>query len=200
MSIAATTVHFESSDGVSLVGDLALPESAHGAAIVCHPHPQFGGNRFNHVVQALHDSLAEGGVASLRFDFRSEFDDGRGERLDAVAALAEVRERLPGLPTFAVGYSFGAMIALGVDDSDLGGTVLIAPPLAMLDTPQQPACPVALFSPTNDQFTPAAQAREITAGWTDLECHEIADADHFLATEAPDVATQAAAWIVNRLG
>lgn len=199
MSTAATAVHFETSDGVGINGDLAIPESPVGAAIVCHPHPQFGGNRFNPVVTTLHNTLADLGVASLRFDFRAQFDDGRGELLDAEAALAFIRDRVPGVPIFALGYSFGALIVLELD-ADVRGKVLVAPPLTMSDNLSTPAGEVLVLAPTDDQFTQVEHAQNIVANWPHADFHEIQDADHFLAADAvTTVADFAETWITDRL-
>ena len=91
-------VRFETDDNVSIVDDLVVPVGCRAAATVCHPHPQYGGNRFNPVVDALYRRLPALGGAALRFDFRADFDDGVGERLHALAALAEIERLAPGVP------------------------------------------------------------------------------------------------------
>ena len=93
--VTVRLVEFETSDGIELVGDLAVPARPIAAAIVCHPHPQYGGNRFNNVVSAVFAALPESGIATLRFDFRQTFDHGVGERLDAVAALDALGDEVP---------------------------------------------------------------------------------------------------------
>ncbi len=119
-------VQFTTSDGVTIDGDLRVPESSRAAAIICHPHPQYGGNRHNNVVQALFDALPTAGVAALRFDFRAEYDDGRGEGLDATAALDYRSSAVPAVALAATGYSFGAMIVLELNDTRVAAKVLAA--------------------------------------------------------------------------
>ena len=102
--------------------------------MLLHPHPRFGGDRFNAVVAALFRSLPAAGITALRFDFRpgagADGGDLADERLDTVAALDALAAHVPGLPLFVVGYSFGAAVGLGVDAPGGDGPVAIAPPLA----------------------------------------------------------------------
>jgi alpha/beta superfamily hydrolase len=107
-----------------------------GAAVVLHPHPQYGGDMHNHVVAAACATLARAGLATLRFNFRGTgrsdgaYDGGRGESDDARAAVAFLRERAAGGPLVLCGYSFGAMVAAGVaGDVRPDALVLISPPL-----------------------------------------------------------------------
>jgi len=199
--VESETIRFEANDGTQLVGDLIVPKRPRAATIVCHPHPQFGGNRFNPVVDALFIALTAAGVATLRFDFRADFDDGHGERLDAEAALAELRERAPGVPTFAAGYSFGAMIALALDDSSLRGKILIAPPLgrttALPKIVEETACLVMI--PAHDQFAPPGVAEPIVDDWPNADFEVVESVDHFMTGGAATAASRALAWIERRL-
>ena len=94
------------------------PEAVPSAlALICHPHPQFGGTMDNKVVQTLAKALAELGCATLRFNFRGVgksagvFDDGVGETEDAAAALAWARSQVPeSTPLVAAGFSFGCFV------------------------------------------------------------------------------------------
>jgi len=94
------------------------PEGVPSAlALICHPHPQFGGTMDNKVVQTLAKAFAELGCATMRFNFRGVgksagvFDDGVGETEDAAAALAWARSQVPeGTPLLAAGFSFGCFV------------------------------------------------------------------------------------------
>jgi alpha/beta superfamily hydrolase len=88
------------------------------AAVVCHPHPLFGGTLHNKVVHTVARALRGGGAATLRFNFRGVgasagvHDGGTGETGDALAAVGWARERWPGVPLVLGGFSFGAAIAI----------------------------------------------------------------------------------------
>jgi alpha/beta superfamily hydrolase len=199
--ITRRTIEFAASDGTTLTGDLALPDAPRAAAIVCHPHPQYGGTRFDHVVGAVHEALPRVGIASLRFDFRSRFDDGVGERLDAVAALTEVERETTG-PIFAVGYSFGAWIALGLDDRRVAGIVAVAPPLAVMTPITAPSVPTLVLTPAHDQFSPPDASERVIADWrsagaASIDHETIEMADHFLAGRTNVVAERTAVWLVG---
>jgi hypothetical protein len=193
--VSIRTVQLRTSDGVELVGDLAVPATARSAAIVCHPHPQYGGNRSNNVVTALFDALPVAGVAALRFDFRARFSGGPGERLDAVAAVDELARAVPGVPLVAVGYSFGAMVALGLDDARVTLLCLVAPPLAMAPEVRSPAVPTLVLTPAHDQFSPPEANGPIAARWPNCEHEVIEMADHSLAGHTRTVAERVTAWL-----
>jgi uncharacterized protein len=88
------------------------------AAVVCHPHPLFGGTLQNKVVHTLARSLRSGGAATLRFNFRGvgasegHHDEGVGETADTLAAVAWARTRWPAAPLLLAGFSFGAAVAI----------------------------------------------------------------------------------------
>ena len=195
LPVTRRTVHFAASDGVELVGDIAVPDAPTSAAIVCHPHPQYGGNRFNNVVTALFDALPEAGIAVFRFDFRAEFSGGPGEQLDAIAALDVLAAEVPGIPLVALGYSFGALIALGLDDDRVTALGLVAAPLAMVPDVDAPPVRTLVLTPAHDQFSPPAATEPIVAGWASCEHRVIEMADHSLVGHTRNVAELVTAWI-----
>ena len=198
------SIEFETTDGVELLGEVAVPAAPIGAAIVCHPHPQFGGNRFDHVVGALFEALPTIGVAALRFDFRRTFGGGVGERLDAMAALDELSREVPDVPLVATGYSFGAMVAAAVDDERVSASVLVAPPLAMTDSIRGCDVPTLVLTPAHDQFSPPAANRAVLDEWAragaaPIEQETIDMADHFLHGATARVATLATTFLTRNL-
>lgn len=89
---------------------------ADACVVACPPHPQHGGCRADGRLRAVGDALAERGVDCLRFDY-GPWDEGRGERADAEAALAWARDRYVRVGLF--GYSFGgAVAAVAAADAD----------------------------------------------------------------------------------
>ena len=107
------------------------------AAVVCHPHPLYGGTLHNKVVPRTATTLHALGAAVLRFNFRGvgasegSHDQGIGELEDARAALAFLRKRHTRARLWCAGFSFGAGVAarLAASEADIGQLVLVAPPV-----------------------------------------------------------------------
>ena len=192
----AGVVRLRSEDGVEVEGDLVVVDDARFGAVVCHPHPAYGGDRHNVVVDRIFHTLAEAGMTVLRFDFR---DTGADEQHDVLAAVEEVSRHLePGLPLWLVGYSFGADIALGVGHDRVAGWVAVAPPLQF--GPQPRAAdgdlrPVLILAAEHDQFTSPDHLRDVTGSWSNAKVMVIEGTDHFLAGAAGRVAEAVLGWL-----
>jgi uncharacterized protein len=174
-----TLVTIPTTDGLELVGELALPEGRAPAAtlIGLHPLPTAGGMMDSHLLRkAAYRLPALADLAVLRFNTRGttseqgtsggEFGDGESERHDVAAAIAySVAARLPRL--WLVGWSFGTELALKWgNDPAVEGAILISPPLARatdadLDAWAASGRPlVALVPELDDYLRPdAARAR-----------------------------------------
>jgi alpha/beta superfamily hydrolase len=102
------------------------------AALVCHPHPLFGGTMHNKVVFQVAKSIDELGVPVLRFNFRGAglsegvHDRGIGERDDVRTALQFLMGEFPGVSLLVAGFSFGSVVALRVGCQAPEVTQLIA--------------------------------------------------------------------------
>lgn len=187
--VDVSVVEFESADGTRLEGDLLVPPDARGSAVVCHPHPRYGGNRQDAVVGALSRAFVDTRLRVLRFDFRGvggsagSPGDGAAERDDLVAAIDFLD---PGEgPLIIAGYSFGADLALSVAHPAATRWIVVAPPLAIvpageLVAPADPR-PVTVIAAGNDQFNPPEQLRPRCADWVDTTIHVVEHADHFFA-------------------
>ena len=92
------------------------PGAPRGIALVCHPHPLFGGTNTNKVTQTLARTFAALGYVALRPNFRGvgqsagTHDDGRGECTDMLAVIDEAKRRFGDLPVALAGFSFGAYV------------------------------------------------------------------------------------------
>ena len=188
MAVAAESVELKTSDDLTLEGELCVPDEAWAAAVLAHPHPQFGGSMRSIVIGALFAALPDAGVAALRFNFRGvegsegSFDDGRGERLDVVAALDLLHPITEGLPLLLAGWSFGADTALAVDDSRAAGWFAVAPPLrrpSELVAAHDPR-PKLLAIPEHDQYRSPDSAAPIVREWENTRTEIVKGADHFL--------------------
>jgi alpha/beta superfamily hydrolase len=135
-------VAFDTADGLTLVGELAVPQGGPAVAtLVClHPLPTHGGFMDSHVLRKAAARLpALADVAVLRFNTRGtssprgtsegEYDGGIAERYDVAAAVSFAVER--GLPhPWLLGWSFGTELALKYGlDAPVEGAILLSPPL-----------------------------------------------------------------------
>jgi alpha/beta superfamily hydrolase len=146
-------------------------------AVVCHPHPLFGGTLHNKVVHRVASVLHEQGAAVLRFNFRGvgksagTHDQGTGELEDARAALAWMRARHPGARETLAGFSFGAWVAARLAASEPGITplILVAPPAASQDFSVLTTSPVPklVIHGTRDEQAPLAALEAVFPGWAE---------------------------------
>ena len=130
-----------SSAAIRLEGLLSNQEALQlkGGVILCHPHPQHGGNMYNPVITTAAEVASQEGFLTLRFNFRGvgesegSYEEGIGEREDVKAVIDYFYSKLKGANPLLVllGYSFGAWVGLSVavEDGRIGGVVGIAPPL-----------------------------------------------------------------------
>jgi uncharacterized protein len=101
----------------ALVETPELPDARH-FAVVCHPHPLFGGTLDNKVVYTLARALEELGAPAIRFNFRGvgssagKYDEGVGETEDTLAVIAYGRARWPDAALWLAGFSFGGAVAI----------------------------------------------------------------------------------------
>lgn len=182
-----------------LEGVCYLPD--HGehlpVAVVCHPHPLYGGSMDNNVVQAISSALVERGIAALAFNFRGvggsqgAFDGGRGEQEDVRAALDWLcsRDYVDARKIGLTGYSFGAAVALPVacGESRVKAVALVSLPL-MDDAQVQQSrsllttcyIPKLLVCGDDDFVVPlSAMQRLAEVAPEPKEVRVIAGADHF---------------------
>jgi len=135
-------VELTTADGLTLVGELALPETAEPVAtlVTLHPLPTAGGFMDSHILRKAAARLpALADLAVLRFNTRGTtsprgtsqgaFDGGHSEQFDVAAAMELVRDRALPRP-WLVGWSFGTELALKYGrDHDVEGVILLSPPL-----------------------------------------------------------------------
>jgi alpha/beta superfamily hydrolase len=170
-------VTLRTADGLSLVGELALPEGREPVAtlISLHPLPTHGGMMDSHILRKASFRLpALADLAVLRFNTRGTsseqgtsegaFGDGQAERDDVAAAIDFAVAR--GLPRlWLVGWSFGTELALkwGIDPS-VEGAILLSPALrratdADLDAWAASGKPLTVLVPELDDYLRPEEAR-----------------------------------------
>ncbi|MBI2895558.1 MAG: alpha/beta hydrolase [Deltaproteobacteria bacterium] len=193
---------------------LAEPEGAapRFAAVVCHPHPLFGGTMHNHATYRLARALVSRGGVTLRFNFRGvgrsegAHDEGRGEVDDALAAVAFLSDRHPSLPRWATGFSFGARIALEAARRDPGVSRALVLGLAVRATPHEFVrdlpLPVAVIQAEHDELGTPYEVRDLLAGSAGPRRVTVVPGASHLFTEDLDALErevgEAAAWLLAR--
>jgi hypothetical protein len=183
-------IALKTADGLTLEAELSVPDDPWAAAVLLHPHPQFGGNMRSIVPGTLFSSLPAAGVACLRFNFRGvegsegTYGEGLAERNDVVAAVDALGGITEGLPLALAGWSFGADTALAVGDPQVAGWFCVAAPLRVVKVDDMVAAhdprPKLLLVPEHDQYQPPDSAREVVADWVNTALEVIPGADHFL--------------------
>ncbi len=168
----------ETADELTLVGELAVPESSDPVAtlVTLHPLPTAGGFMDSHIIRKAAARLpALADLAVLRFNTRGTtsprgtsdgaFDGGAAEQFDVAAAMDFVRER--GLPRpWLVGWSFGTELALKYGrEHDVEGIILLSPPLHRATEAEVAAwadedVEVVILVPELDDYLRPAEARE----------------------------------------
>jgi alpha/beta superfamily hydrolase len=195
----------ETADGLSLVGELALPPDRDPVAtLVClHPLPTHGGMMDSHVIRKAAFRLpALAGIAVLRFNTRGTsseqgtsqgaFDEADGERYDVAAAIeyAEFHD-LPDI--WVLGWSFGTDLALMYAcDPAVHGAVLLSPPLRFsrsehLATWAESGKPVTALVPEHDDYLRPPEARERFAAVPQAEVVGVDGAKHLWVGDAETV-------------
>lgn len=159
--------------------------SDHGdaaVAVLCHPHPLYGGTMDDAVLSALSTVLEDAGISVLRFNFRGvgasegDHDHGVGEVDDVIAACRWAGER--GERLLLGGYSFGAAAALrAAEAAGAGALVLAAPPPALLEGVSAPAVPAVAIYGDRDAFVDEAALLGVLGDRATY--HRVDGADHF---------------------
>jgi uncharacterized protein len=194
-------IELHTADGLTLVGELALPpEGRPAATLIClHPLPTAEGMMDSHVLRKASYRLpALAGIAVLRFNTRGTasdrgksegaFDDGEAERFDVAAALeyAEFHD-LP--EPWLLGWSFGTELALKWGHDPLvRGAILLSPPLsrakdADLDAWAEFGRPLVALVPEFDDYLRPEEARERFARVPQAEVVGVDNAKHLWVGE-----------------
>lgn len=192
--IAAPHGHLEG----LLEGECATqPQSA---AILCHPHPQYGGTMHNKVVYRAAQALRERGFVTLRFNFRGvgrstgTYDFGVGEQDDVRAAIDFMAGRYKKACLWLVGYSFGAWVGLTVASGDerIAALVGIGLPVETNDFQFLTLCrkPKFFIQGTNDEFGSVEHLNALLLTLPEpKEVIYIEGADHFFTGKLGELQT-----------
>src|SRR5581483_2496765 len=185
-------------------------ENATHAALVCHPHPLYGGTLHNKVVFHAMKALNSFGFPVLRFNFRGtglsegEHDHGHGE-VDDVRAAIDWLDNEFHLPLIFAGFSFGAAVGLqpACIDERVDGLVGLGLPVAAIDDRtydfsflQTCSKPKLFVSGSRDQFGPRQQLQRVVDSSADPKQLVIIEAaDHFFEGRLREMREAIEAWI-----
>jgi alpha/beta superfamily hydrolase len=194
-------IELHTADGLTLVGELALPlENVPFATLVClHPLPTHGGFMDSHILRKAAARLpALADLAVLRFNFRGvssprgtsqgEFGDGLEERHDLAAAM-EFVEQLSLPAPWLLGWSFGTEVLLkwGLE-RPIAGAILLSPPLRRA-TPEDLAAwagrgiPIVAIIPEFDDYLRPAEARTKFAAVPEVDLVAVEGGKHLWVGE-----------------
>lgn len=179
------------------------------AAVVCHPHPLFGGTLHNKVVYQVAKTLHRLGLPVLRFNFRGAgmsegtHDEGRGERDDVRAAIDFLAETFSGAPIVLAGFSFGASVGLraGCGDARVAELVGLGLPANNSDLSFLKSCdkPKLFVQGGQDQFGSKESVQALLAVMPAPKRLVIVEgADHFFAGKLDKVEGAVREWMKER--
>ncbi|OOB90473.1 alpha/beta hydrolase [Rathayibacter sp. VKM Ac-2630] len=195
-------IELRTSDGLTLVGELALPLDRDPVAtlVTLHPLPTHGGFMDSHILRKAAARLpALADLAVLRFNTRGTssprgtsggaFDGGTGERADVAAAMQLVADR--GLPhPWLVGWSFGTELALKWGrEHPIEGAILLSPPLHRATADEVAAWaedgrPLVALIPEFDDYLRPEAAAERFASVPQMQLVPVAGGKHLWVGEA----------------
>lgn len=186
--------------GVKLEAILREPrdKNPRGAAVLCHPHPAWGGTMDNRVIYRAAKAVQDAGLAALRFNFRGagastgSYDEGVGEKDDVTAAIDWLQGRYPALPLVLAGFSFGAWVGLeaGCPDERITACIGLGLPLNFynFDFLMENEKPSLYIVGTLDEFCPMDKLDmfERRLPGTSM-VRRIEGAEHFFASQLEEV-------------
>ena len=186
------------------------------AAIVCHPHPLFGGTMHNKVVYQAAKTIHRFALPVVRFNFRGvglsegTHDKGLGEEGDVIAMIDYLALEYPGVPLLLAGFSFGSWVGLraGCGDPRVSELLGLGLPVADLDSRsfsylEHCEKPKLLVSGEFDRFGPPSKLQAMVERFP-LQVQEntrvtiIGDGDHFFTGHLPELDRSIAGWLLER--
>ena len=193
--MAEKSIFFDS-QGLKIEG-LIHESPGQSAVVVTHPHPLYGGDMNNNVVEALVQAYQEKGYTTLRFNFRGagrsggSYDEGAGEQEDVRAALSCLYD-LGKSSCDLAGYSFGAWVnALGI--KGLGQArrmIMVSPPVNFMDFSflDYSSKIRLVIAGSEDEIAPPGAIQEVLHSWNpDAILEIIRGADHFYWGKTKDL-------------
>ncbi len=178
------------------------------AAVVCHPHPLFGGTMHNKVVYRIAKAFFDSGFATLRFNFRGagrsegKHDEGRGEQNDLRSMIRFIEEKYTGAEIWLAGFSFGAAVLLraGCPNPLIGALIAVGTPVSKYDFASEAICdkPRLFVQGGQDEFGSVADLEKLMAALNGpVQMKVIEGADHFFEGHLDELSRVVSAFIVS---
>lgn len=186
------------------------------AAVVCHPHPLFGGTMHNKVVYHAAKTIHQFGLPVIRFNFRGvglsggTHDKGAGEADDIRAVIQFLAREYPGAPVLVAGFSFGSWVGLraGCEDPRVMELIGLGLPVGDLDARyfsylDTCAKPKLLATGEFDRFGPPRTLRAIVERFAPEVKEQtvvriVRGGDHFFAGHLAELDAAIAEWLLER--
>jgi uncharacterized protein len=180
------------------------------AALVCHPHPLFGGTMHNKVVFQAAKSIDALGLPVLRFNFRGAglsegvHDRAIGEREDVRTALQFLTAEFPGVPLLVAGFSFGSVVGLrvGCQSPEVTHLIALGLPVNNSDVSFLFECPKPkLFvHGSNDEHGDVRKVEELVPSLPGENRLVIVEGvDHFFAGKLSEVDHAITTWLIEQV-
>ncbi len=190
-------------------------QDAKYAAVVCHPHPLFGGTLHNKVVFHAMKALNSFGFPVLRFNFRGT-GLSEGEHAHGVAEVDDVRAALDWLereyahPIIFAGFSFGAAVGSRASYDDPRVPMLIAlglPAVAVdnrnynFDFLRDCTKPKLFVSGSRDQYAPPGTLEKLVDTFAEpKKLVRIEAGDHFFEGRLREMRETVETWLKDNAG
>jgi uncharacterized protein len=182
--------------------------SVHGAALVLHPHPLFGGTMHNKVVFRAAAALNDAGLVALRINFRGvgqstgEHDEGRGEREDVRAGLDYLSANYSSKAITLCGFSFGARVGLevGFSDERVSRLISIGTPVDKYDFSFLAQCrkPILFVQGDRDEYGNVERLRELVEKIkAPVQLSVIKGAGHFFDDQLEELKSAITEWALQ---
>jgi alpha/beta superfamily hydrolase len=176
------------------------------AAVVCHPHPLFGGTMHNKVVFQAAKALDAFGIAVLRFNFRGAglsdglHDKGRGELDDVRTAVEFLGDEFSGARLLLAGFSFGCWVGLrvGCEDQRVERLIGVGAPVNNSDFSYLTKCgkPKLFVHGSNDEHGDVKKVRQMVASLPgENELVVVDGVDHFFTGRIEALGKAIGEWL-----
>jgi alpha/beta superfamily hydrolase len=196
-----SAITIKTSDGLNLIGEVATPlGEITGSLLMLHPNPSGGGMMDSHIYKKAANRLpAMAGIQIIRFNTRGttseagksegEYDHGKSEKLDVLAALDYCFENLKIKDLYVIGWSFGTELALQyARDERIKELILLSPPMLStteddLDFWIKDGRGITALIPELDDYLKPDAARVKFSKVKNLKQIDVAGAKHLLVGE-----------------